>query len=115
MAWSTSQIAELAGTTVKAVRHYHKLGLLDEPDRLANGYKQYQVPHLVRLLQITRLADLGIPLGQIAPSDRADQAPDAALRLLDAELEAKVRRLRRIRHELAVILSNRGPSAPPAR
>jgi DNA-binding transcriptional MerR regulator len=48
---STQQIAELAVTTVKAVRHYHQIGLLDAPERAANGYKQYEVPHLVRLLQ----------------------------------------------------------------
>ena len=31
MPWSTRELAELAGTTVKAVRHYHEIGLLDEP------------------------------------------------------------------------------------
>ncbi|MBX0301124.1 MerR family DNA-binding transcriptional regulator [Cryobacterium sp. 1639] len=66
MAWSTRELAELAGTTLKAVRHYHQIGLLDEPGRTSNGYKQYQVAHLVRLLQITRLANLGVPLAQIA-------------------------------------------------
>ena len=37
MAWSTRQLAEMAGTTVKSVRYYHQLGLLDEPERLGNG------------------------------------------------------------------------------
>lgn len=40
MAWSTQQLADLAGTTVNTVRHYHRLGLLDEPERQGNGYKQ---------------------------------------------------------------------------
>ncbi|MEQ3553652.1 WhiB family transcriptional regulator [Pseudonocardia nematodicida] len=40
VAWSTRQLAELAGTTVRAVRHYHEVGLLDEPARRANGYKR---------------------------------------------------------------------------
>jgi len=31
VAWSTRELAELAGTSVKTVRHYHQLGLLDEP------------------------------------------------------------------------------------
>ena len=51
MAWSTRQLAELAGTTVKTVRHYHEIGLLSEPERASNGYKQYRTEHLVRLLQ----------------------------------------------------------------
>ncbi|WP_291048718.1 MerR family transcriptional regulator [Herbiconiux sp.] len=114
MAWSTSQLAELAGTTVKAVRHYHKVGLLEEPERRSNGYKQYQVSHLLRLLQISRLAELGVPLAEIASLGRADKDPDEALRVLDAELEATVSRLQRIRGELALILRHRSPAELPA-
>ena len=114
MAWSTRELADIAGTTIKAVRHYHKLGLLDDPERQSNGYKQYQVSHLVRLLQITRLADLGVSLAQIANMDRADQDPSAALRGLDAELAATVDRLQRIRGELAVILAQQTPTDLPA-
>ncbi|PDP87346.1 MerR family transcriptional regulator [Glycomyces fuscus] len=115
MAWSTQQVAELAGTTVKAVRYYHQIGLLDVPERTANGYKQYEVPHLVRLLQIKRLSDLGVPLSEVAAMGRADEDPDEAIRLLDAELEATVDRLNRVRAELAVILRHRAPAyVPPA-
>lgn len=115
MAWSTQQIAELANTTVKAVRYYHKVGLLDVPERTANGYKQYRVSHLVRLLQIKRLSDLGVPLSEVASMGRADEDPDEAIRVLDKELEATVDRLNRVRAELAVILRHRAPAyVPPA-
>lgn len=107
MAWSTRQLADLAGTTVKAVRHYHATGLLDDPVRAANGYKQYGIPHLVRLLQIRRLIDLGLPLAQIATMGRADEDPDEAIRVLDAELEVTIERLQRVRTELAIILRHR--------
>lgn len=113
MAWSTRQLADLAGTTIKAVRHYHALGLLDEPHRTANGYKQYGTAHLVRLLQIKRLSDLGLPLAQIATMDRADQVPDEAIRLIDAELAATIERLQRVRAELAIILRHRAPMDVP--
>ncbi|GAA4865305.1 MerR family transcriptional regulator [Saccharopolyspora cebuensis] len=115
MAWSTQQVAELAGTTVKAVRYYHEIGLLEVPDRTANGYKQYEVAHLVRLLQITRLRDLGVPLSEVASMGRADDDPDEAIRVLDRELAATVERLNRVRAELAVILRHRAPAyVPPA-
>lgn len=114
MAWSTRQLAELAGTTVKAVRHYHEVGLLDVPERASNGYKQYGVPHLLRVLQIKRLADLGVPLSQVASMARADHDPDEAIRALDAELAASVHRLQRVRAELAVILRHRAPVDLPA-
>ncbi|NYF15473.1 DNA-binding transcriptional MerR regulator [Microbacterium sp. AK009] len=115
MAWSTRQLADLAGTTVKAVRHYHKVGLLDEPERLSNGYKQYQVPHLIRLMQIVRLSELGVPLAQIATLDRADDRLDDAISVLDAELAGTIERLQRIREELAVILQHSSPASLPAR
>lgn len=114
MAWSTRQLAELAGTTVKAVRHYHSLGLLDEPDRTANGYKQYRVAHLIRLLQIRRLSELGLPLAQIATMGRADEVPDEAIRIVDAELAATIERLQRVRAELAVLLRDRAPIDVPS-
>ncbi len=113
MPWSTRELAELAGTTLKTVRHYHALGLLDEPERASNGYKQYGVRHLVRLLQIRRLSDLGLPLAQIATMDRADEDPDRAIRAVDAELAATIERLQRVRAELAVILRDRAPIDVP--
>lgn len=114
MAWSTRRLAELAGSTVKAIRYYHEIGLLDEPERRSNGYKQYEVEHLVRLLRIKRLRDLGVPLSQIAAMEHADADPDRSIRVLDAELEATVERLNRIRAELAVVLRHRAPAYTPA-
>ena len=114
MAWSTKQLADLAGTTVKTVRHYHEVGLLDLPERASNGYKQYGVDHLVRLLRIRRLVDLGVPLPQIATMGHATESPDVALRELDAELEASIERLERVRAELAMILRHQAPIDLPA-
>lgn len=103
MAWSTRQVAELAGTSLRAVRHYHEVGLLDEPVRSTNGYKQYGVAHLVRLVQIRRMTDLGFTLPQIAELGD-DERPIDALRTLDAELGETIGRLQRARIELASIL-----------
>jgi DNA-binding transcriptional MerR regulator len=111
--WSTRQLADLAGTTVKAVRHYHAVGLLDEPPRLTNGYKQYQVSHLLRLLRIRRLTDLGVPLSEVGPAMSADRDPEKALRVLDGELEATVARLQAVRAELALLLRHGSPTDVP--
>ncbi|EWC59005.1 Transcriptional regulator, MerR family [Actinokineospora spheciospongiae] len=114
MAWSTRQIAELAGTSVRAVRHYHEVGLLAEPERRANGYKRYGVAHLVRLLRIKRLTDLGFSLPQIAGMGNADEHPEEALRALDAEVAGTIERLQRVRAELALILDKAAPTDLPA-
>ncbi|MBY8859823.1 MerR family transcriptional regulator [Nocardia sp. CA2R105] len=113
MAWSTRQLAELADSTVKAIRHYHEIGLLDVPERASNGYKQYKITHLVRLMQIKRLSDLGVPLSRIAEMERADQDPDEAIRVLDAELAATAERIDRVRTELAALRRHRAPMHVP--
>ena len=114
MAWSTRQLADLAGTTVKAVRHYHQIGLLELPARASNGYKQYEIAHLIRLLQIKRLSDLGVPLAQIGEMDTAGTEPAEAIRALDAELEATITRLQGIRSELADVLNGGAPLDLPS-
>lgn len=105
MAWSTREVADLAGTTVNTVRHYHRAGLLNEPDRLSNGYKQYGAGHLVRLLQIRRLRDLGVPIHQIGAVGLG-QGPSSASALvaIDADLTASIERLQRARAEIRAIL-----------
>jgi DNA-binding transcriptional MerR regulator len=114
VAWSTREIAELAGTSLRAVRHYHEVGLLPEPDRRSNGYKQYGVAHLVRLLRIKRLVDLGFSLARIAEMGEDDHHPADALRTVDAELGATIERLQRARTELGLILRNHVPADLPA-
>ncbi|BBX09716.1 hypothetical protein MAIC_45190 [Mycolicibacterium aichiense] len=113
MAWSTRELAELAGTSLRAVRHYHDVGLLPEPTRRSNGYKQYGVAHLVRLVRIKRLTDLGFSLPQIAAIGEHDEYPEQALRELDAELAETITRLQRVRAELAELLTQSAPTDLP--
>lgn len=115
MAWSTRELADLAGTTVRAVRHYHRIGLLEEPRRRGNGYKQYGVTHLVRIVRIRRLAGLGFSLPQIAELVDADHHPREALRDLDTRLARDLEHLRRTRIEVRQILHQAVPTdLPPA-
>ncbi|MEU2562469.1 MerR family transcriptional regulator [Streptomyces longispororuber] len=115
MAWSTREMAELAGTSLRAVRHYHEIGLLEEPERRSNGYKQYGVSHLVRLLRIKRLTALGLSLSQIADMrEGPDSAPDQRdLRALDAELAATIERLQHARAEVGALMRRTAASDLP--
>ncbi len=113
VAWSTRELAELAGTSLRAVRHYHQVGLLPEPERRSNGYKQYGVAHLVRLVRIKRLTDLGFSLTQIAAMGAQDDHPEQALRELDTELAATIDRLQRARGELRELLEHSAPTDLP--
>lgn len=114
MGWSTRELAELAGTTVNTVRHYHRIGLLELPDRSSNGYKQYEVRHLVRLLKIRRLRDLDVPLDRINEVTDDDDSSTETLRLVDAELAASIERLQRARVEIRAILAGSSVAGVPA-
>lgn len=69
------QAAAFAGVTVKTVRHYHRLGLVDEPARDASGYRRYSSTDLLRLVQVRTLAAAGVPLAEVPAL--LDAAPDA--------------------------------------
>jgi DNA-binding transcriptional MerR regulator len=66
MDWSIQDIARLAGTTSRTLRHYDDIGLL-APSRIGgNGYRYYDQASLVRLQRILLLRDLGLGLPAIA-------------------------------------------------
>ena len=62
---SIHEVARLAGTTSRALRHYGDVGLLP-PSRVGvNGYRWYDDDALVRLQRILLLRELGLGLAQI--------------------------------------------------
>ncbi|WP_405712125.1 MULTISPECIES: MerR family transcriptional regulator [unclassified Streptomyces] len=78
------QAAAFVGVTVKTVRHYHKLGLVEEPERDSSGYRRYGSADLLRLVQARTLAAAGVPLAEIGPLLDVDAARFAAA-LADVE------------------------------
>ncbi|MFD1544983.1 MerR family transcriptional regulator [Nonomuraea guangzhouensis] len=72
------QAAAFVGVTVKTVRHYHKLGLVEEPERDGSGYRRYGSAELLRLVQARTLAAAGVPLAEIGSLLDADATLFAA-------------------------------------
>lgn len=60
-----SDFAKLTRSTLKTVLYYHKIGLLQEPKRSANGYRLYGAEELARMRMIKHLKQLGLDLKQI--------------------------------------------------
>ncbi|GAA5105737.1 MerR family transcriptional regulator [Nocardia iowensis] len=88
------QAAAFVGVTVKTVRHYHKLGLVAEPDRDISGYRRYGTAELLRLVQVRTLAAAGVPLAEIGPLLDADAALFAtALTDVERQLTARIEEL----------------------
>src|SRR5690606_34610076 len=96
--WSIQEIARLAGTTSRTLRHYDDIELL-KPSRVANnGYRHYDQAALVRLQRILLLRELGLGLPQIAEvldSSSAPRAEASALATHLAHLREEQKRLGR--------------------
>jgi DNA-binding transcriptional MerR regulator len=60
------QLAKLAGSTPKAIRHYETLGLLPEPLR-QGSYRCYDEHHVTLLRMIRQAQAVGFKLTEIAP------------------------------------------------
>ncbi|WP_329124814.1 MerR family transcriptional regulator [Streptomyces sp. NBC_01465] len=75
------QAASFVGVTIKTVRHYHRLGLIAEPERDTSGYRRYGSADLLRLVQVRTLAGAGVPLAEIG--DLLDAGPEQFAATLD--------------------------------
>ncbi|MGR3936394.1 MerR family transcriptional regulator [Streptomyces sp. BRA346] len=123
------ELARRAGVTTKAARYYESLGLLT-PERLANGYRDYD-EHDVRLArEIRALSGLGIPVERTRPfldclaagHRHADDCPAslAGYRQAIDELSQRIagltaRRTALIAHlQEAAHRNSRVPPVPPA-
>jgi MerR family transcriptional regulator, thiopeptide resistance regulator len=63
---SIQDVARLAGTTSRTLRHYDDIGLLPPARIGANGYRYYDADALARLQRILLLRELGLGLPAIA-------------------------------------------------
>jgi DNA-binding transcriptional MerR regulator len=91
---SIGAFSRMTFLSVKALRHYHEIGLLApasiDPD---SGYRHYAVAQVPIAQVIRRLRDLGMPLGEIATIVRA---PD-----VDTRNATIIAHLQRMEDELA--------------
>jgi len=96
------QLADYAGVTIKAVRHYHQRGLLEEPPRDASGYRRYSAEHAIDLVKIKTLAEAGVPLAHIKELLAADPGRfAAAIAEIDRNLAERAQELLRTRERIA--------------
>ena len=95
------QLAAYACVTIKAVRHYHKCGLLEEPPRDSSGYRRYTAQHAIALVKIKTLAEAGVPLARIKELLAANAHQfAAAISEIDRNLQERGKELRRTRERI---------------
>ncbi|MDO0932682.1 MerR family transcriptional regulator [Streptomyces sp. DG2A-72] len=114
------ELATAVGVTTRTVRHYHHLGLLPEPERLSNGYRNYTLRHAVVLARIRRLTELGLGLTEVRDVLADDAGRDLAevLTELDEDLARQEAAVRERRARLRALLDSEedlpaeGPVSP---
>ncbi|MFF2425955.1 MerR family transcriptional regulator [Streptomyces mirabilis] len=104
------ELAVTVGVTTRTVRHYHHLGLLPEPERRPNGYREYTLRHAVVLARIRRLTELGLGLAEVRDVLADDAGRDLAevLEELDADLARQEAAIRERRERLRALLDRDG-------
>lgn len=110
-----SQLATYAGVTVRAIRHYHQIGLLPEPGRDRSGYRTYDGTAVVRLIRIHTLAGAGVPLARV--QELLDASPEefaSGVQEIDKNLRAEIRRLQDTRKRLASLAAGEQLVLPPS-
>jgi DNA-binding transcriptional MerR regulator len=107
------QLASYAGVTIRAVRHYHQIGLLLEPKRNASGYRTYDAVAVVRLIRIRTLAEAGVPLARVRELLDADPTTFAtATTEIDRQLRTQIRALQEHRRRIAQLGSGDSLALP---
>lgn len=111
-------IARMAGVTTRAVRHYHRIGLVPEPARESNGYRTYALDDVVLLLRIRRLVELGMSLdeiGDVLDEDERGRDLDEVLAELEADLARQEAVIRDRRRQLAELRAGVAGAPMPER
>lgn len=105
------ELAERADVNVQTVRYYERRGLLPEPDRKPSGYRVYGEEDVHRLRFILQAKALGFTLTEIDELlalrvDPRRTAEDVRQRAEEkiADVETKIRDLRRIRRALSQLV-----------
>lgn len=105
------EVARQAGVGIETVRFYERQGLLEEPERRASGYRQFDQEAIAVLKFIRRAKELGFTLKEIksllalrmdASATKAEVREQAKAKV--ADIEAKIADLQRMRDVLTKLV-----------
>jgi Cd(II)/Pb(II)-responsive transcriptional regulator len=66
IAMQIKELSSATGVDIETIRYYERQGLLPEPARRDNGYRDYQAAHLERLSFIRHCRALDMPLAEVS-------------------------------------------------
>ena len=100
-----SQLARAASVRVETIRYYERLGLLRQPQRSENGYRQYTTGDAAQLQFIRNTQALGFTLKEIKQLINARQDNNACCTAVRAMTTNKLADIRQKLHKLKTIES----------
>lgn len=114
------ELGDRCAVTVKTIRYYESIGLLDEPERTASGYREYLEDDVERLRFIRDAQATGLTLAEIASvlelkgaGERSCSHTVALVEAHVASIDAQMKHLADARRELS-LLAERAKALDPA-
>ena len=114
------ELADRVGLTSKTIRYYESIGLMSEPDRHSNGYRDYDADavHQLRFIRDSQaagltLAEVGEIVGMKAAGESTCGHTRSFLARHLAEVDAQIERLLATRAELQA-MAERANALDPA-
>ncbi len=103
-----SKLAQEAGVNVETIRFYEKKGLIQQPQKPIQGYRQYPDETLERIRFIKRAKELGFTLDEIAHLLSLEELPCSQVQALSQHklntVQAKIKDLNRLEKALIELL-----------
>lgn len=116
MKLTIGKLARLAGVHVETIRYYQRIGLLDQPVKPANGYRNYSIATATRIRFIKRAQQLGFSLKEISDLIRFGDCHCAKVRELAeinrTRIQSRIQQLNSIHHRLETLIECCEKDAP---
>jgi len=90
MAYTSGQVAKLAGVNVETIRFYERKGLLKPAGRRPSGFRQFSADAVTRIRFVKRAQELGFSLAEIQELLALRVDSDTVCADVRARTEAKV-------------------------
>jgi len=111
--WRIKEISDLTKTSIRMLRHYDKIGLLEPTYRSSNGYRCYTEQDLAKLQQIIALKYFGFSLSTIKTILQKHHNIYAHLQAQQQVLKEQSVHLQQVNDALGDILKHLSPSETP--
>jgi DNA-binding transcriptional MerR regulator len=98
-----NQLSKLTNVLSKTIRYYEDVGLLPQASRNINGYREYSLDDVERLIFIRRCRELQIPIEQIKLLIQVQTDKTSSCNEVDLLIEQQLEKVRKTISELSLL------------